>query len=397
MKFNPGFCRGFLLLMNQRKQLRIGFYCSSTSWGGLEMNVLRHAAWMKERGSEVVLFCVNDSPLYHESKNVHMRVDRVVRNKKYGDRKNARKLAEKVGKHELDVLWIRDNRDMSVTGICKRYLKKRNIVLLYQQAMQLGVNKKDFIHTRRYSKIDIWISPLKFLADQVADKTRFPSERVHIIPLGLDVQKLLYQSIPQTQARFELDLDTDVPMLGIIGRFDPLKGQMFVVNALLELRKKFPNLQLLLVGEKTKGEAEEYFDDLQKTIERYGLSKAVHIRPFMANVGTFYKAVDVFVMASEGETFGMVTIEAMLFGCKIIGTNTSGTPELLDWGEYGELYTPGKIREFCQAYETLMIDEQRAEQKAKNAAKVARERYDHYAECEAIENVIHEELEKKRK
>jgi glycosyltransferase involved in cell wall biosynthesis len=213
----------------------------------------------------------------------------------------------------------------------------------------------------------------------------------------LDVQKLLYQSIPQTQARFELDLDTDVPMLGIIGRFDPLKGQMFVVNALLELRKKFPNLQLLLVGEKTKGEAEEYFDDLQKTIERYGLSKAVHIRPFMANVGTFYKAVDVVVMASEGETFGMVTIEAMLFGCKIIGTNTSGTPELLDWGEYGELYTPGKIREFCQAYETLMIDEQRAEQKAKNAAKVARERYDHYAECEAIENVIHEELEKKRK
>jgi hypothetical protein len=96
---------------------------------------------MKERGSEVVLFCVNDSPLYHESKNVHMRVDRVVRNKKYGDRKNARKLAEKVGKHELDVLWIRDNRDMSVTGICKRYLKKRNFVLLYQQAMQLGVKK----------------------------------------------------------------------------------------------------------------------------------------------------------------------------------------------------------------------------------------------------------------
>ncbi len=43
---------------------RIAFYCSSVSWGGLEMNFVRYAEWIANEGYTVHVFCVADSPIH---------------------------------------------------------------------------------------------------------------------------------------------------------------------------------------------------------------------------------------------------------------------------------------------------------------------------------------------
>jgi glycosyltransferase involved in cell wall biosynthesis len=376
-----------------QQNISIGFYCSSLGWGGLEMNLLKRAKWWKELGSQVVVFCVDESPIYKKAKDELLRIERVNRNKKYGDRTNAKRVYQLCVKHKINVLWIRDSRDISIAGRIKK-LSGNRIVVLYQQAMQLGVKKKDFIHTRRFSRIDIWISPLEFLAKQVREKTKFPPERIHVVPLGVEIQQLLGQTVEKSTARVRYNLDQNVTVLGIIGRIDPKKGQLFLVSALAELRKKYDDLHLLIVGEKTRGEADGYEEDVRKAVAKLGLKKVVHFKPFSEEVGSFYAACDIVVMASEAETFGMVTLEAMLFGCRIIGTNTGGTPELLSWGEFGELYSPDNIREFCQAFETMMVDEDRALEKARNARVHAKEMYEHHHECEELKHLLLDSLGK---
>jgi glycosyltransferase involved in cell wall biosynthesis len=96
-----------------------------------------------------------------------------------------------------------------------------------------------------------------------------------------------------------------------------------------------------MMGEKTAGEAEDYFHQIQQFIEANGLYEKVFILPFREDVETFYAAIDVFVMASLNETFGMVTIEALASGKTIVGSNTGGTPEILGEGEYGVLFESG--------------------------------------------------------
>jgi hypothetical protein len=42
-------------------KLTLAYLCNTKSWGGLEMNQIRNATWMKERGHEVHVFVLVDS------------------------------------------------------------------------------------------------------------------------------------------------------------------------------------------------------------------------------------------------------------------------------------------------------------------------------------------------
>ena len=44
---------------------KIAYLCGTKAWGGLEMNQIRNAEWMRDRGHTVVIFCLKDSPVYN--------------------------------------------------------------------------------------------------------------------------------------------------------------------------------------------------------------------------------------------------------------------------------------------------------------------------------------------
>jgi D-inositol-3-phosphate glycosyltransferase len=71
--------------------------------------------------------------------------------------------------------------------------------LLYQQHMQLSLAKRGFVHTLHYRALDAWLSPLPGLAQQVLAKTR-----LHVVPLGIELEKFTFPSLTQTQAREQL-------------------------------------------------------------------------------------------------------------------------------------------------------------------------------------------------
>lgn len=52
--------------------------------------------------------------------------------------------------------------------------------------------------------------------------------------------------------------------------------------------------------------------------------------------------MDILCMCSDREAFGLSTVEGMLSGCLIIGTNTGGTTEILEDGTTGLLYAQGE-------------------------------------------------------
>ncbi len=367
------------------KDKRIGFYCSSISWGGLEMNMVRHARWMSELGWDVTIFCCNGSSIHQECSD--MTVELIERNKKYFDHKNARVLSRLFKRLQIELVWIRDGRDFCTIGLAKTK-SKGAFKVLYQQAMELGVDKKDIFHTKRFSKIDLWVSPLKFLAEQVLNRTKFPEDKIRIIPLGIDVERILSGKIDKLKAREGLNLSNDRFTLGIIGRIDPKKGQLFLVNAVAELIKGGYEIDLLIVGDKTKGEAGEYYQEIIELIEKEKLADHVYMKPFTKNVAEVYSALDCFVMASEAETFGMVTLEAMLFGLPVIGTNTGGTPNLLGNGEFGLLFNPGDEIGFSKNLKKLIMDNAYCASIGDAASVSVVKRFDKNEVCALLEKEI---------
>lgn len=351
------------------------------------MNTARYAAWMKEEGFAVSIFCVDQTPLHREALRLGIETRIIRRNGKYFDLINAWRVSRLFRKAKVDVCWFRDTRDMDILGWAKRFSGGR-FRILYQQAMQFGVSKRDVFHTLRFSAIDAWVSTLEFLKQQVVDSTHFPTEKIHVVPLGVDADRLMKASSTKSQARRHYHLPEDAFVFGLIGRIDPLKGQHTAIEALNSLHSQGYNAHLLLVGESTRNEGNEYAQRIRKQIQTAGLEHCVHLYPYTTEVALFYQAIDAFLLCSKGETFGTVTVEAMACGVPVIGTNSSGTPELLGNGVFGQLVAPENAEELAQAMLDMIKDYASAAGKAQRAKEAFAQRYSKDASVQAMREIV---------
>ena len=345
------------------------------------MNQLRNAIWMKERGHDVVVFCIDNSPIAINATQAGVPTISIEKHRKYYDFKKGLQLARLILKHGVTHLIVRATHDMSLAAIAKSKLG-RKLHLSYFMEMQLGVKKTNFLHTIRFQFFNLWSCPLDWLAEQVESHTHFPKGRIEVIPSGLDLRQ--FQDLPsQKQAREVLDLPNDLILFGLIGRFDIHKGQLLLLKAMQRCQNK--QFGIVLLGEPTRNEGNNYFDEMTSFIAEHQLSNRVFIRPFRKEIGVFYKAVDWFVMASKAETFGMVTIEAMACGTPTLGSNAGGTPEILKNGQLGVLF-----KSLDESDLSLKIDEiiEGKHYVAQELLTLSAKAYDHQTVCEKVEKTL---------
>jgi glycosyltransferase involved in cell wall biosynthesis len=335
--------------------LNIAFFVTTSGWGGLEMNFIQMASGLVNLGYDVKLIVRENSRLHTEASKRFEVVKAIKRPGKYFDFRSARILSRILKNGEIDTIVVHDNRDLDVVSWMKR-LFCRNIKVIYQQHMQIGINKKDVIHTQRFKCIDSWVSPLIWLKEEIEKNTKFPAERINIIPFAADTERFSKQKYTLEEAREKLDLSPKVPLIGIIGRISQKKGQGFVIKAIQELIKKGTGVELLIFGSATIDDAEcqAYDKEIRDYVKQHKLDKVIHFRHYSADVEQFYCGVDISVIASEKETFGMVTIEAMLSELPIVAADTGGSPEILDRGRLGRLYAYENTDDFNQQLKWIL-------------------------------------------
>lgn len=359
---------------------RIAYLCSSESWGGLEMNQLRNASWMKERGHEVVVICRKNTPIEEAALTENLAVLNIRKHRKYYDFSAGKKLAALLESKRITHLIIRDTRDMSVSVIAKRKYSGK-LHLSYFMEMQLGVNKKGLLHTLRFRELDSWSCPLNWLADQVRTMTKFDQKKIHVIPSAIDLSRFSGQTTQQ-EARELLDLPKEGIIIGLSGRFDPFKGHLLLLEAVYQLNRT--DIYVCFLGEPTKGSDSTYIQSIQEKIQDYRLQERVFIRPFRKDIEIFYKAIDLFTMASKAETFGMVTIEAMASGTPVIASKSGGSPEILGFGEFGGLFESGNAQSLSQEIEKMLSNSTMNQANLKDAVL----KYGHTAVCQKVEAIL---------
>jgi D-inositol-3-phosphate glycosyltransferase len=335
------------------KSQHIGFYCSSLSKGGLELNTLRYAEYMIQAGYSVTLFLVEDSPMFTIAQDKKLNVVAIQRNKRYWDWKNARAL-KKLGQiHNITLWWFRDPRDMDLLAWTKFWGSSAQI--LYHQAMQINHPKKDWIHRWRMSKINHWICLSDHLKKQVLDYTTVPQDKIHVIPLALPNAP---QSTPFVEGNFQAL---------VVGRWDEQKNQHTVINALQLLHSRYPQIQLTFVGESTLGESQQYEKENRKKVRHLDLQNNVHFLPFTFDLTQIFAQSHLLIVPSLNETFGMVTIEGMRAGLPLLGANTGGTLQLIEDNQCGDTFDPTNAQMLAEKWEALLLNSEQRMQWAKNA------------------------------
>jgi D-inositol-3-phosphate glycosyltransferase len=371
--------------MNDKRFFPIGSYCSSIVWGGLEMNVLRFLDWMRLRGWPVFLYANPDTPLAQHALELHIPLRGIRVTRELSALMNGGKLARLARQDDAKIMIMHQSRDLLVCALAKQR-SGGNLKLIYSQNMHLG-NKRDFIHTWQYRKLDAFVAPLPILAEQAKRQTVVPADKIKIIPHGIDQSTLTVRMV-RTAARRELNLPLDPTIIGIIGRLDPKKGQHIGIEALSIVHSKGLTPHLLIIGDPTLNENDGYEKHLHDLVAKFNLTEFVHFRPHLAKVEVAYGAMDIFVLTSQSETYGLVTIEAMTSGLPVIGTDSGGTVNLIDHEKNGLKFPSEDAPKLAESLMKYMSDPSYASRLAAQGRADALARYSHTRQCESWENLL---------
>lgn len=170
-------------------------------------------------------------------------------------------------------------------------------------------------------------------------------ERVRktVIYNSVDTDRFQPSPSARLRTRKRLGIPGHVPVIGCVGRLADQKRPLDVLEVFRRVRRRLPEARLLFVG---SGHLE---DAVRSEIVRTGLGGAVIIEPFSDRVEDLYPAMDLHMLLSHNEGFGIVTAEAMACGVPVIGTRTPGTEEVIRGTKAGALVPVGDVGAIAHA------------------------------------------------
>lgn len=189
--------------------------------------------------------------------------------------------------------------------------------------------------------------------EQRRAQARYPHKKVLHLPNGVDTVR--FASGDGRGFRKRHGIGRDAFVLLTVGRIDPSKNQMFLLECLPQLLTMEPEAHSLIIGHVTD---EAYYHRLLHTIEAQGLKPHVTLIPGLdpgsQDLVDAFHAGDLFVLPSIHEPYGIGILEAWASGCPVLASRVGDTPSLVRSGHNGILFEANDPVDFFQAFQPLM-------------------------------------------
>jgi glycosyltransferase involved in cell wall biosynthesis len=183
----------------------------------------------------------------------------------------------------------------------------------------------------------------------------------------------------RTAIRASLRLPAEDPVLGVVAQITPWKGQQTAIHALARVREAHPAARLLLVGQAkfvdraTRYDNRAYIASLQRTIKALGLEQSVSFVGQRDDIPDILCALDVLLVPSWEEPFGLVMVEAMAVGTPVVASSRGGPAEVIRDGENGRLVAPDRPEPWAAVATELLSRPGLRERMAQEGLLTARE------------------------
>lgn len=174
-----------------------------------------------------------------------------------------------------------------------------------------------------------------------------------VIYNAVDVAKLNSRST-SASIRKELRLRNSDRLIGIVGNLSPVKGQLELIRAFANARKRIPNLALLVVGSALFNRGDGYQKLLAAEVRALGLDHCVRFLGQRNDVPAIMGALDLLVMNSRSEAFPLVALEGMGAGVPLLATGVGGLPELITHEKNGWLVPLGDEEKLIDGIASLI-------------------------------------------
>jgi len=178
--------------------------------------------------------------------------------------------------------------------------------------------------------------------------------------------------------------------IGTVGRLMPHKGHECLLKAIPALISTLSDVTTIILGDGP------LYDDLIALAKELGILSNVHFIKQVENALDFIRALDLFVLPSHYESFGIAILEAMSLGKPVIATDVGGIPELIENNKTGFLIKPDDYGALAAKSLQILTDPilaQKIAEEALNSAKSKFSKANFKREAEDFYNMIFKENE----
>lgn len=244
--------------------------------------------------------------------------------------------------------------------ICNRF-KPVNMMLTLNRWLKVplcigishGFGEYDRLYRRRQTQslIDrhwrfVGVSPAvkQYLLDC---QCGFTDQNTWAITNAIDIEQAEALQHSRERSRELLGLDPSVRLIGALGRLVPVKGHTYLLQAFAQLKDKYPQTQLAIIG---AGREEA---NLRAEIERLGLQGRAHLLGFKENALQYVRAFDIWTMPSLAEGLGLALLEGMSGQLPVIASNVPAMLPLIE-GAGGLAVEPANVPALTAALDNYL-------------------------------------------
>ena len=190
----------------------------------------------------------------------------------------------------------------------------------------------------------------EFICDMYRKTLKTPESALNVLYGGVDTDVFKPSQFSRIKIRDEFGYTEDDFVVGIVGRFDPIKGHEILIKSVSDLYKHGKkNIRLLIAG----FDAVTNTENIERMIAEHEIGEITRITGFREDIADIYCAMDVCVVSSLGsEAICRVGMEAMACGVPIITSDTGVLPEISK-NVYSK-FDPIALGEFIRDYDTTV-------------------------------------------
>ena len=197
-------------------------------------------------------------------------------------------------------------------------------------------------------------------------------DRIRLIYNGIDITRFNRQVSLEDKAHIRKEYKLkDLPTIGIVSRLSEVKGHRYLLGAFSKILRRFPDTQLLIVGDGKP----RYLEYLKSIVDSLSIQDKVIFHPSCRDTYIPLSVIDIFCMPSVQEGLGLSIIEAMASGVVVVASDVGGIYSLIKDGENGFLVNPKDEEGIAEAIISLLLDKHMARKMADRGRSIANERF----------------------
>ncbi len=327
------------------------------------------------------------------------------------------KLTEDFRNAGIRVFDLKMKNRMNIRAIARLYrlLKREEITILHTHLIQADVcgflagkmagvpviisTKHNPDKFRKRFSICVWLDGIfsnhsdRVIAVSYAVKDFLIRwEKIHkhkftVIHNGIDLEEFnIDADIPEKKKELGINLSSQV--VGSVGRFDEQKGYMFFLEAIPKILESVPDVKFIFVGD---GPLQSKLEKLSRKLK---VNRNVIFTGIRRDIPEILSVMDIFVLPSIFEGFGIVLLEAMAMGRPVIASRVGGIPEIVAHGLTGVIVEPANPSGITSSVVKLLKNPMEAKRIGDAGRREVEKRFTAGAMARKIENVYDEILSK---